>query len=144
MRLWQQGFERDCESVAGADALRIALARRPDAVIADYNVPGLDIRDTIEAVLAADPDIPMIAVSGSMSADVGVELNRRRRRCTIPMRSWKPPWRDSAGATPSASACWFVSSARKRKSGTGSPSISTTMRPGDDGGEYQARDAGHN
>jgi len=76
LRLRQQGFELDWERVAGADALRIALARRPDAVIADYNVPELDIRDTIEAVLAADSDIPVIVVSGSMSAGVGVELMR--------------------------------------------------------------------
>ena len=74
LQLQKQGFELDWHRVAGPDALMGALVSRPDAVIADYNVPGLDIRDAIGAVLALDSDTPVIVISGSMSAEAGVEL----------------------------------------------------------------------
>lgn len=74
MRLEAEGFDLDWECVATPGALADALARRPDAVITDYNVPGMDIRDTVTAVLAVDEDIPVVVVSGTMSAETGVEL----------------------------------------------------------------------
>ena len=74
MQLRKQGFELDWRRVASADSLSEALVTRPDAVIADYNVPGLDIRDTVGAVLAVDSDTPVIVISGSMSAEAGLEL----------------------------------------------------------------------
>ncbi len=76
MKLEEEGFELDWERVASADALTAGLSRHPDAIIADYNVPGLDIRDAIRTSLAAQPDMPVIVVSGSMSAETGLELMR--------------------------------------------------------------------
>lgn len=74
MRLKTEGFALDWECVATPGALAEALARRPDAVIAGDNVPGMDVRDTVAAVQAVNPDTPVIVISGAMSAEKGVEL----------------------------------------------------------------------
>ncbi|GAC1328164.1 MAG: hypothetical protein NVSMB17_03240 [Candidatus Dormibacteria bacterium] len=77
MALERSGFDLKSERVANMADLTDALSRRPDAIVADYSVPGLDVRDAIDTALAAMPDIPVIVVSGSMSAETGVELMRR-------------------------------------------------------------------
>ncbi|MGI8608403.1 MAG: ATP-binding protein [Candidatus Dormibacteria bacterium] len=76
MSLEDAGLTLDWKRVASAGALSAALEHRVDAIIADYNVPGLDVRDTIASALSLHPDIPIIVVSGSMEAETGVELMR--------------------------------------------------------------------
>ena len=76
MRLEEDGFEFDWDRVATRTDLTAALLQHPDAVVADFSVPGLDVRDTIRTVREADPDTPVIVLSGSMTAETGVELMR--------------------------------------------------------------------
>ena len=57
------------------DALLAALDEAHwDAVLADYNVPGLPFRETLALVAARLPDCPIILVSGSIGEEAAVEL----------------------------------------------------------------------
>ena len=44
-----------------------------DVVLADYNVPGFDLRRALELVQQRELDIPFIVVSGTISEEVAVE-----------------------------------------------------------------------
>lgn len=73
--LRSSGFEDlDWTRVDNRDALDAAVDASPDAIVADYNVPGLDVRETLRLCLASVPDAPLLIVSGTMDAEVGVEL----------------------------------------------------------------------
>jgi diguanylate cyclase (GGDEF)-like protein len=65
--LQSAGLPCACERVASAAELRAALARRPDLILSDSNVPGLSGMAALAIAKAAHPTTPFIFVSNHMS-----------------------------------------------------------------------------
>lgn len=61
--LAREGHRVD-EAADGKDALRKFGKHRPDVVLTDINMPGLDGHAVIEALKVLHDDVPVIAVSG--------------------------------------------------------------------------------
>jgi CheY-like chemotaxis protein len=61
--LGKMGHEVE-EAMDGAQGLRLVGKRRPDLVLTDINMPGLDGHDVISALRVLHADMPVIAVSG--------------------------------------------------------------------------------
>jgi PAS domain S-box-containing protein len=72
--LRQHGVAADFLRVDSNAALEAALARPWDLVLTDFNVPGMDLRDSLGRVHARNPDLPVILVSGSVGDEMAVEL----------------------------------------------------------------------
>jgi DNA-binding NarL/FixJ family response regulator len=66
------GMRSDVEVVAsvgdGAAAVSAALEHRPDVVLMDYRLPSLDGVQATEQVLAAVPDVAVVALTASADA----------------------------------------------------------------------------
>src|ERR1700739_3898280 len=61
------------ERVEDEAAMREALDRGPvDAVVTDHNMPRFDSFAALKLAKAADPDLPVLVVSGEMSEDLAV------------------------------------------------------------------------
>ncbi|HEX4596339.1 MAG TPA: response regulator [Burkholderiaceae bacterium] len=61
------------ERVEDEDGMRAALARGAvDAVLTDHNMPRFDSFAALKLAKAADPDLPVLVVSGEMSEDLAV------------------------------------------------------------------------
>ena len=52
------------EAADGAQGLRLFGQRRPDLVVTDINMPGIDGHEVISALRVQHADIPIIAISG--------------------------------------------------------------------------------
>ncbi len=52
------------EATDGAQGLRLFGKRRPDLVLTDINMPGLDGNDVISALRVLHANVPVIAISG--------------------------------------------------------------------------------
>jgi two-component system, response regulator, stage 0 sporulation protein F len=52
------------EAAGGADALALIDAQRPQLVILDYMMPGMDGAETAREIARVDPDIPIIFSTG--------------------------------------------------------------------------------
>jgi CheY-like chemotaxis protein len=52
------------EAADGAQGLRLFGQRRPDVVVTDINMPGIDGHEVITALRVQHPKVPIIAVSG--------------------------------------------------------------------------------
>ena len=63
-----------CRRVDTSAELNAALGEDWDAVLSDYNVPGMDCRATLRHIRARHPDLPVILVSGSIGEEAAVEL----------------------------------------------------------------------
>lgn len=50
-------------ALSGEEAILLAADLRPDLVLVDYQMPGLNGIDTTRALKAQDPDLPVIIVS---------------------------------------------------------------------------------
>ena len=74
--LKQQGLEAYCERVDSGQALLAALDRPWDAVVSDFHVPGMDVRETLRTVKARCEHTPVILVSGQIGEERAVELMR--------------------------------------------------------------------
>src|SRR5689334_8493256 len=75
------GYAVSSLRVETADALRAALAGREwDLVISDWRMPELDAREALAIVLAHDPDMPFIIVSGTVGEDIAVDAMRAGAR----------------------------------------------------------------
>jgi len=57
------GHEVD-EALDGADGLRLFGKRKPDLVVTDINMPGLDGHEVISALRVLHASVPIIAISG--------------------------------------------------------------------------------
>lgn len=55
-------------------ALRCALEDNWDIVLSDYNVPGMDLKETLRIIQSGRPELPVILVSGSIGEELAVEL----------------------------------------------------------------------
>ncbi len=72
--LRQAGFDVLHQRVSTRDELNSALADKHwDVVITDHNMPNFDSSAALEIIKAADKDIPVIIVSGSIGEDVAVQ-----------------------------------------------------------------------
>lgn len=61
------------EAADGGQGLRLAVQRRPDLVLTDISMPGVDGHALISALRAKYADVPIVAISGG-SAVPGDEL----------------------------------------------------------------------
>ena len=52
------------EAADGAQGLRLFGKRRPDLVVTDINMPGIDGHEVIAALRVLHADVPIIAISG--------------------------------------------------------------------------------
>jgi PAS domain S-box-containing protein len=75
-RLEKGGLEFTSERVSTEPELVRALEEPLDVILADYNLPGFDVRRALELAKQARPDTPVLVVSGSMHEELGVELMR--------------------------------------------------------------------
>jgi CheY-like chemotaxis protein len=61
----------------GYEAAEAELGGKPwDCVLSDYNIPGTQFADILHLAKVADPDLPVIVVSGSVGEEVAVSLMR--------------------------------------------------------------------
>ncbi|WP_446810497.1 response regulator [Methylomonas sp. 2BW1-5-20] len=74
--LRQHDLTNECLRVDSEAALNLALQREWDLVLSDYNVPGMDIRATLQRIQAYHPDLPVILVSGSVGEETVMDLLR--------------------------------------------------------------------
>jgi PAS domain S-box-containing protein len=71
--LQRAGIEVTHHRVHTERELRAALAQRWDAVICDFELPGLAGLDALGIVRSADSDMPFILVSGAVGEEIAVE-----------------------------------------------------------------------
>jgi PAS domain S-box-containing protein len=73
--LKQHGLSARCTRVDTLEGLQEAIDRQSwDLVLSDYNVPQLDFQDSLNLLLAALPDLPVIMVTGTVGEEMAVEL----------------------------------------------------------------------
>ncbi len=64
-----------CLRVASLDQVRSALDTGPwDVVLSDYNIPGMRFAELYNLVIARQPDVPVILVSGTIGEEKAVKL----------------------------------------------------------------------
>ncbi|QPK65181.1 PAS domain S-box protein [Methylomonas sp. LL1] len=69
------GQDAECRRVENDMELKAALQNGPwDAVLSDYNVPGMDFPASLQQIRQFNPDLPVILVSGSVGEETAVEL----------------------------------------------------------------------
>jgi DNA-binding NtrC family response regulator len=71
-RLMARGLRADTAG-SGAEALARVKARAYDAVLLDMAMPGLDGLQTLKALLAINPDLQVILLTGRATLGQGVE-----------------------------------------------------------------------
>ena len=54
--------------------LSAAMKRNWDIVLSDFNVPGMEIKQSLQIIQQCQPELPVILVSGSIGEDLAVEL----------------------------------------------------------------------
>ncbi|MGZ5602266.1 MAG: PAS domain S-box protein [Methylobacter sp.] len=74
--LRQQGLDAEYRRIDTETELNLSLQSEWDAVLSDYNVPGMDFLATLQRIRAHYPDLPVILVSGSVGEEKAVELLR--------------------------------------------------------------------
>jgi len=75
--LRQNGLSARCHRVDSLEKLKEAIDRENwDLVLSDYNVPQLNILDSLNLMQAALPDLPVIVVTGTVGEEKAVELLR--------------------------------------------------------------------
>ena len=74
--LARQGLEAACRRVAGMEDLGLALSTAPrwDAVLSDYNLPGMDFAEAFGLIRQRHPDMIVILVSGTIGEERAVEV----------------------------------------------------------------------
>lgn len=76
-QLLEAGLEAEFQRVDSEAGLRLALERfKPDLVLSDLSMPGFSGHDALKAVLALDPPVPFIFVSGTMGEETAVQALR--------------------------------------------------------------------
>jgi two-component system, NarL family, invasion response regulator UvrY len=64
------GFVEVGQAASGPAALALAAEVRPDLVLLDLRMPGMDGVETARRLLAADPDVVVVLISLGEGADV--------------------------------------------------------------------------
>ena len=71
----QNGLAVTCSRVDTLDALKEAISKdRWDLVLADYSVPQLSFQQNLNLLQEANPDLPVIMVTGTVGEEQAVEL----------------------------------------------------------------------
>jgi two-component system, sensor histidine kinase and response regulator len=69
-QLQRQGLAATCHQVDTPADLQVALDDPDwDAVLTDYNIPGMGFQDTVATLRARRPELPIVLVSGYMGED---------------------------------------------------------------------------
>lgn len=63
------GYQADV-ALTGGDALMLIEADRPDAVVLDILMPGMDGVDVLRRLRAADPTLPVVMLTGNGDVEV--------------------------------------------------------------------------
>ena len=75
LSLSRAGYRIEVARVASEDQLAEALdGREWDLALLDYTLPGWDCRAALSQLLAARPDVPVIAVAGTIGEEMAVEM----------------------------------------------------------------------
>ena len=75
MSLSRAGYSVSATRVAATGELQAALdGADHDVALLDYTLPGWDCREALAHLLAARPDLPVIAVAGTIGEETAVEL----------------------------------------------------------------------
>jgi DNA-binding NarL/FixJ family response regulator len=72
MLVEQPDMRVDCEATNGVQAVELAIAQRPDIVLLDESIVGLDAVQVIERIRAAAPDVQVVIFSSVEDDDRGV------------------------------------------------------------------------
>ena len=73
--LRRQGLEASCARIDSLVELESALAaQRWDAVLADYNVPGMAFGQSLDLIRSRQSDLPVILVTGALGEEKAVDL----------------------------------------------------------------------
>ena len=72
--LRKSGLDFSWRRVTSEAELVKALERPVDAILADYHLPGFDVRRALQICKDHSPDVPFLVVSGTMDEELGVEL----------------------------------------------------------------------
>ncbi|MCZ2290680.1 MAG: histidine kinase [Burkholderiales bacterium] len=75
-QLRRSGLTIDAQRVETRSEFEAALARRWDAIVSDYRLPGFSGLQALRLVRARDPIVPFILVSGEIGEDVAVAAMR--------------------------------------------------------------------
>jgi PAS domain S-box-containing protein len=73
-RLLKAGIAFEWKQVGSVADLRRALEAPIDLILADYNLPDMDVRAALRLAKRRLPDIPFVIVSGSMGEEIGIEM----------------------------------------------------------------------
>ena len=64
------GFEVAAEAESGEEAVSVAAAQRPDLVLMDINLPGINGIEATRRIRAAQPEVAVILLSTYSEADL--------------------------------------------------------------------------
>ncbi|RMG46867.1 MAG: sigma-54-dependent Fis family transcriptional regulator [Acidobacteria bacterium] len=64
------------EAADGAEGVRKAIAQRPDAILLDIRMPGLDGMEALKKIRASLPEVPVLMISGHGTIATAVEALR--------------------------------------------------------------------
>jgi phosphoserine phosphatase RsbU/P len=73
-QLHKGGLEFDLRRVVSESAFLRALDAETDVILADYDLPGVNVQRMLEAAKDRRPDTPFLIVSGAIRDELGVEL----------------------------------------------------------------------
>ena len=76
MVLGDEGFAVETAET-GEEGLDLCAARRPDLVVLDVRLPGLDGLDVLARLHESEPDLPVIMISGHGTIATALEATRR-------------------------------------------------------------------
>lgn len=91
------------EAENGRQGFEVFMRERPDLVLTDLKMPVMDGFMLISAIAQTDPDIPLVAISGTGAVNDAVEAIRRGHGTSSPSRL--PIWRNWK---PLPERCWSV------------------------------------
>jgi DNA-binding NarL/FixJ family response regulator len=74
--LTAEGFEVVAEAADGASALALAEEFSPELVLLDIQLPDIDGFEVADRLLARDPGLPIVLVSGRDRAEYGSAIER--------------------------------------------------------------------
>lgn len=90
------GFEQVGQAASGPEALELAAGLRPDLVLLDVRMPGMDGIETARRLLASDADAVVVLVSleevGEFAAAASVAVAARVRKQDLSTRALQRIW----------------------------------------------------
>jgi DNA-binding NarL/FixJ family response regulator len=99
------GFEQIGQAASGAEALELAAALRPDLVLLDVRMPGMDGIETARRLVASNPDAVVVLISLEAVADLPSTLGAagaatHLRKQELSTRTLRRVWAAHGGRRP--------------------------------------------